>query len=190
MATIRSSSGKSSMSALRRVVLPDPVPPETRMLRRERNTRSASARTSSGSAPCFTRSSAEKARLPKRRTVIATVGLAGGTQMATREPSSRRASTIGELAGSSPKGRAMWMAARRRADSSRSGASCAVNRPARSTQTLPGPLIMISLTSESSRALSNPGRNGFRCSSPLAALIICPPPSLSNRNNLGADSEA
>ena len=37
--------------------------------------------------------------------------------MATREPSSRRASTIGELAGSKPKGRAMWMAARNRAAS-------------------------------------------------------------------------
>ena len=124
------------------------------------------------------------------RTVTATVGLAGGTQIATREPSSRRASTIGELAGSRPRGRAMWMAARRRADSSRSGASCAVNLPARSTQTLPGPLIMISLTSESSRALSNPGRNGFRCSSPLEALIFDLLLSLSNRNVPGADSGA
>ena len=40
MATIRSSSGRSSMRALSNVVLPDPVPPETRMLRRDRNTRS------------------------------------------------------------------------------------------------------------------------------------------------------
>ena len=53
------------MRALSNVVLPDPVPPETRMLRRDRNTRSASARTFLGSAPCFTRSSAENARLPK-----------------------------------------------------------------------------------------------------------------------------
>ena len=60
------------MRALSNVVLPDPVPPDTRMLRRECNTRSASARTFSGSAPCFTRSSAENARFPKRRTVIAT----------------------------------------------------------------------------------------------------------------------
>ena len=84
----------------------------------------------------------------------------------------------------------MWMAARRRADSSKSGASYAVNLPARSTQTLPGPLIMISLTSESSRALSNPGRNGFRCSSPLAALITGLLSSLSNSSVPGADSEA
>ena len=60
------------MSALSKVVLPDPVPPDTRMFRRDRNTRSASLRTFLGSAPCFTRSSAEKDRLPKRRTVIAT----------------------------------------------------------------------------------------------------------------------
>ena len=41
---------------------------------------------------------------------------------------------------------------------------------------------MISLTSESSRALSSPGRNGFRCSSPLAPLIFGLLSSLSNRS--------
>ena len=34
IATMRSSTGSSSMRALSKVVLPDPVPPETRMLRR------------------------------------------------------------------------------------------------------------------------------------------------------------
>ena len=100
MATMRSSSGSNSMSAFSSVVLPDPVPPKTRMLRREYSTRSASLRTFSGSAPCSTRSAAENDRLPKRRTVIATFGLAGGTQIATRDPSSRRASTMGAVAGS------------------------------------------------------------------------------------------
>ena len=38
---------------------------------------------------------AEKDRVPKRRTVMARCGLAGGTQMATRDPSSNRASRIG-----------------------------------------------------------------------------------------------
>ena len=190
MATMRSSSGSSSMSAFSSVVFPDPVPPETRMLRRERNTCSASRNTSSGRAPCATRSSAEKARLPKRRTVMATLGLAGGTQIATREPSSSRASTMGELAGSKPKGRAMWMAARNRADSSRRGASWAVNCPARSTHTLPGPLIMISLTSGSSSTSSRPGKNGCKCSSPLAALIYLPPPANASKTAPGADNEA
>ena len=41
MATIRSSAGMSSMSALRSVVLPLPVPPLTRMLRRVWRVRSA-----------------------------------------------------------------------------------------------------------------------------------------------------
>ena len=43
---------------------------------------------------------------------MATCGLAGGTQIATREPSPRRASRTGVVAGSSPKGRAIWIAAR------------------------------------------------------------------------------
>ena len=42
MATIRSSSGRSSMRALSSVVLPLPVPPLTRMFRRVCKTRSAS----------------------------------------------------------------------------------------------------------------------------------------------------
>ena len=42
MATIRSSSGRSSMKALSSVVLPLPVPPLTRMFRRVCNIRSAS----------------------------------------------------------------------------------------------------------------------------------------------------
>ena len=53
------------------------------------------------------RSAALKVRLPNRRMVIATWGLAGGTQIATREPSSSRASMMGVVAGSRPKGRAM-----------------------------------------------------------------------------------
>ena len=76
-----------------------------------------------GATPCATSCAAEKDRVPKRRTVIATDGLAGGTQMATREPSSRRASRIGVVAGSRPKGRAIWIAARSSAAASSAGAS-------------------------------------------------------------------
>ena len=75
--TIRSSPGSSSMRALSKVVLPDPVPPETRMLRRDNNIRSAAFKTFSGRAFCLTRSAALKLRLPNRRMVIATWGLAG-----------------------------------------------------------------------------------------------------------------
>ena len=49
------------------------------------------------------------------------------------------------------------------------GASIGRSRPWPSSHTLPGPLIMISLTSGSSSAASSPGRNGFRRSSPVAA---------------------
>ena len=166
MATIRSSSGMRAMSALSSVVLPLPVPPLTRIFRRVCNTRSASSRMCAGSAPCATSCAAEKDRLPKRRTVMATCGLAGGTQMATREPSSRRASRIGVVAGSRPKGRAIWIAARSSAAASSAGASIGRSRPWPSSHTLPGPLIMISLTSGSSSAASKPGRNGFSRSSP------------------------
>ena len=89
------------------MVLPDPVPPETRMLRRVINICAAASKTFSGRAFCSTRSAALNVRLPKRRMVIATWGLAGGTQIATREPSSSRASMMGVVAGSRPKGRAM-----------------------------------------------------------------------------------
>ena len=46
--------------------------------------------TFAGSAPCSTSCAAEEERFPNRRTVMATDGLAGGTQIATLEPSSRR----------------------------------------------------------------------------------------------------
>ena len=166
MATIRSSSGMSAMSALSSVVLPLPAPPLTRMLRRVCNVFSAAARMCSGSAPCATSCAAEKDRLPKRRTVMATDGLAGGTQIATREPSPRRASRTGVVAGSRPNGRAIWIAARSSAAASSAGASIGRSRPWPSSQTLPGPLIMISLTSGSSSAASSQGKNGFSRSSP------------------------
>ena len=64
-------------------------------MRRVCNTRSASSGMCAGRAPCATSCAAEKDRVPKCRTVMATCGLAGGTQMATRDPSPNRASRIG-----------------------------------------------------------------------------------------------
>ena len=78
----------------------------------DRSASRATRNTFSGRAPWPTRSSAENARPPNRRMVMATWGLAGGVQMATREPSSSRASRMGRVAGSSPSGLAMWIAAR------------------------------------------------------------------------------
>ena len=51
MATIRSSSGRSSIRAFSSVVLPEPVPPETRMFRRDRSASRATRNTFSGRAP-------------------------------------------------------------------------------------------------------------------------------------------
>ena len=95
MATIRWSSGMRAMSTLSSVVLPLAVPPLTRILRRVCNTRSASSGMCAGRATCAISCAAEKDRAPKRRAVMATCGLAGGTQMATRDPSPNRASRIG-----------------------------------------------------------------------------------------------
>ena len=108
MATIRSSSRMRAMSALSSVVYALTVPPLTRILRRVCNTRSASSRMCAGSALCATSCAAEKDGVPKRRTVMATCGLAGGTQMATRDPSPNRASRIGrgKRAGPRPGARA------------------------------------------------------------------------------------
>ena len=83
------------MSTLSSVVLPLAVPPLTRILRRVCNTRSASSGMCAGSAPCAISCAAEKDGVPKGRTVMATCGLAGGTQMATRDRSPNRASRIG-----------------------------------------------------------------------------------------------
>ena len=78
MATIRWSWGMRAMSTLSSVVLPLAVPPLTRILRRVCNTRSASSGMCAGRAPCETSCAAEKDRVPKRRTVMSTCGLAGG----------------------------------------------------------------------------------------------------------------
>ena len=47
---------------------------------------------------------------------------------------------------------------------------------------------MISDTSGSSSTSSKPGRNGFRCSSPLATLTTAPPLSPASKNARGGDS--
>ena len=138
------------------------MPPEISTLRLPRSTAAAASTTGAGSEPLAVSSSTVKARPPKRRIVIAVVGAAGGLHTATREPSASRASMIGSVAGSSPSGRAIWIAARATASAVSAGASSAVIRPARSTNTVPGSLTITSETDSSSSASSSPGRNGFR----------------------------
>ena len=178
MATIRSSSGSNSISALRSVVLPEPVPPETRMFRREakqgrpggpedRLRQRAHGRT---------RSSSRERAAPEPADGDGDLGRSrAGCRWRPSSRRSSRASRMGLAAGSRPSGRAMWIAARWSQAAVSPGASWGSSRPPRSTQTLPGPLIMISETSGSSRSVSRPGRNGFRWPIPLARFISVPP---------------
>ena len=72
------------------------------------------------------------------------------------------------VAGSRPRGLAIWIAARSSAAASSAGAGIGRSRPWPSSQTLPGPLIMISLTSGSSSAVSNPRQERFQQVQPVA----------------------
>ena len=82
--------------ALSSVVLPEPVPPLTRMLRRAATAAASSSWSSSVSVPSSTSSvgpgrAAEKRRIDSEGPSTAS----GGMTTWTREPSSSRASTIG-----------------------------------------------------------------------------------------------
>ena len=158
----RPSAGRSDTSAFSSVVFPEPVPPEISTLRSFASTAAACSTTRTGSEPLAVNSSTVNARPPKRRMVIAAFGAAGGLQMATRDPSASRASMMGSASGSLRSGRAIWTAARATASAVSAGASSAVMRPARSTKTVPGSLIITSDTASSSSASSSPGRNGLR----------------------------
>ena len=96
--TIRSPSGMKDESAFRSVVFPEPVPPETRMLRRARTMAWSTITISGVMAPTRQRSSIMRGERPKRRIdMIGPSSASGGMIALTREPSGRRASTIGEL---------------------------------------------------------------------------------------------
>ena len=66
--TIRSPAGTNDDSALSVVVLPEPVPPLTRMFRRARTARASRSRSGGSHVPASTRSSALNPRARKRRT--------------------------------------------------------------------------------------------------------------------------
>ena len=121
--------------ALSRVVFPEPVPPLIRMLRRPATASSSRSRPAALSVPSSTSSSGPGRRAPKRR--IETTGPSiesGGITTLTREPSPRRASTIG-LSSSMrrPSGERMRSIALRSASSLSNETSVASILPARST---------------------------------------------------------
>ena len=93
---IRSSSGMNAEITLRVVVLPDPVPPETKMLSRASTHTRRNSNISAVAVPNPTRSSTVYGRAENFRTVMTgPISDSGSMMQLTREPSGRRASTRG-----------------------------------------------------------------------------------------------
>ena len=188
MATIRSSAGSSSMRALSNVVLPLPVPPLTRIFRRVCNTRSASSPDVLGEGALFDQLRGRKRSLPKPPHGDGHVTgwpAEHRSPRASRRPGAHRGSASSP--GPRPKGLAIWIAARSSAAAfNRGRIDWLCSWPWPSSHTLPGPLIMISLTSGSSSAASRPGKNGFSKSNP-SPLIAARPVSRSSTGSVGRE---
>ena len=162
MVTIRSSAGTNDESALSVVVLPEPVPPLTRMLRRARTARASRSRSGGSHVPAATRSSALIPRARKRRTVrIGPSGASGAMTTFTREPSGSRASHSGSASSTRrPSGARMRSIASRSSAADAKRTSVRSRRPARSTHTGPTPLTITSSTPGSrSNGSSGPNPN-------------------------------
>ncbi len=97
MVMMRSPSGMKFDSTLSSVVLPEPVPPEIRMFLRCSTQMRMNAAICGLIAPKASRSASVSTLRPNLRMLSAGPLMASGGMMAlTREPSLRRASTIGE----------------------------------------------------------------------------------------------
>ena len=95
--TIRSSFGMNDERTLRVVVLPEPVPPETKMFRRASTQARRKSNMSAVAVPNRIRSSTVNGEAENLRMVMTGPTRDSGGMMAlTREPSVRRASTIGD----------------------------------------------------------------------------------------------
>ena len=96
MVTIRSSLGMNEDSTLSVVVLPEPVPPETKTFRRASTQAFRKSNISGVAVPKRMRSSTVNGEAANLRMVMTgPTRLSGGMMALTREPSVRRASTIG-----------------------------------------------------------------------------------------------
>ena len=97
MVTTRSSSGMKRDSVFSMVVLPEPDPPETTMFKRASTQPLRKSSMPVVRVSFFSRSSVESSFFPKRRMEITgPTSEIGGMTAHTREPSSRRASTMGD----------------------------------------------------------------------------------------------
>ena len=93
---IRSSLGMNEESTFRVVVLPEPVPPDTKMLRRASTQARRKSNISGVAVPNRIRSSTVNGVAANLRMVsTGPISDSGGMMAFTREPSARRASTIG-----------------------------------------------------------------------------------------------
>ncbi len=96
MVTIRSSLGMNDERTLSVVVLPEPVPPETKMFRRASTQALRKSNISGVAVPKRIRSSTVNGEAANFRIVMTgPTSESGGMIALTREPSVRRASTIG-----------------------------------------------------------------------------------------------
>ena len=164
-------------SALSSVVFPVPVPPEIRMFLRRLHGRHQRVRQRRRSASRLPRARPSAYRCVNFRTV--SVGPStehGGNIAATREPSSRRASSAGCTSEiSSPHARAMFLIATVRFRTSkrpvRHQLRCA---PSRSTNTRRPPPLTITSVTVGSRSRSSIGRRNGRIRSRLLIARLAP----------------
>ena len=103
---IRSSSGMNDDRTLRVVVLPEPVPPDTKTLRRASTQTLRNSNISAVAVPKRTRSSTVNGLAENFRIVMTgPISDTGSITALTREPSGRRASTLGlDLSMRRPRG--------------------------------------------------------------------------------------
>ena len=151
--------GMKRAMTLRVVVLPEPVPPDTRMFMRPSTAASRNSAMAGLRLPSRVRSSMPSTASLNFRIVSAAPWMAAGLMIAlTRLPSGRRASTIGFRPSIwRPVVATMRRIVSRSWFSSSKRTSALVRTPRRSMKTWSGPLTMISLTDRScSRPSSGP----------------------------------
>ena len=169
--------------ALSKVVLPVPVPPDTRMLRRVAIAVANPSASSDVTVPNPTSSSNVK-RWVNLRIVNTGPEIAhGGNMAATREPSSSRASRIGCASEiSSPQARAMFLTATVRFLGSSVLSASICRAPLRSTKTRRPPSLTITSVTEGSVSRSSIGLRNGRIRSRLLITFLGP----RARNSLSA----
>ena len=146
MVTTRSPAGIAADSELSSVVFPALVPPEIRRF----HPAPTIQRRSAPGAPAAPKASRSTGRARKRRMVThGPSSASGGISACRRDPSARRASTIGDARSRRrPSGATTRSTSRTIPPASRSSSTVS-RRPARSTYARPGPFSITSLTSGS-----------------------------------------